>query len=133
MKIQILVHTKKIQSFYLEAISEYKKRLSRYCKVSLSEHKTLSNLHKKIPQNAYIINLSVSGENLSSESLAKKINQYAIQGNSNIAIIINAPDVLASENWTITKMTMDEGLTTTILFEQIYRAYRIINNQAYHK
>ncbi|WP_268893736.1 23S rRNA (pseudouridine(1915)-N(3))-methyltransferase RlmH [Paenibacillus puerhi] len=70
---------------------------------------------------------------ISSEELASKIDNWASTGNSDVSIVIGAEDIPHIEIVTLNQMEMDLGLNTAILFEQIYRAYRIINIHPYHK
>ena len=127
MKINIYVLSNKFEKFYKDAIKEYDKRLRRYCKI---------NLYVIKPNNilpSYKIQISTKGYNISSEQLAQKINQFAISGKSNISFILSDEFEDVDEIISISPMKMDVGLLTTITYEQIYRAYRIINNQTYHK
>ncbi len=85
-----------------------------------------------------MILISNEGANVSSEELAEKINSYGgVTGISNITIILGDSLEMFKDNFDesimISTMDMEIGLQATILFEQIYRAYRIINNQPYHK
>ena len=133
MNFKIYIVGKKIDGFYQEAIQEYQKRLSRYCKINYSFVKNEEQLAKKISNKTYIINISPSGQEVSSEELAQKINDWAVSGISDITIINSSPKIPTQEHLVISSMEMDPGLMTTIIFEQIYRSYRILNNQAYHK
>lgn len=133
MNFKIYLLGDKIAMFYREAIEEYEKRLGRYCKIQLIEVKNQDALTKNLSSNSYKIWITTKGESLSSEELAAKINKYAISGNSDMAIIIGGEPIQFDEHLSISSMDMDSGLLVTILFEQIYRAYRILNNQAYHK
>jgi 23S rRNA (pseudouridine1915-N3)-methyltransferase len=127
-----LVHNK-IDKFYNEAIKEYEKRLGRYCKIELFQVKNEEHLLKKLSDKSYKIVISNKGQHISSESLADKINTLGISGNSDIAVIIGADNFPHDEILAISSMEMDLGLMTTIAFEQLYRAYRILNNEPYHK
>jgi 23S rRNA (pseudouridine1915-N3)-methyltransferase len=133
MNFKIYIVGKKIDGFYQEAIQEYQKRLSRYCKINYSFVKNEEQLAKKISNKTYIINISPSSQEVSSEELAQKINDWAVSGISDITIINSSPKIPTQEHLAISSMEMDPGLMTTIIFEQIYRSYRILNNQAYHK
>ena len=133
MNIKIYVLSEKFEKFYLEGIKEYDKRLSRYCKLTLQLFKNEDALLKKITDRTYKILLSTDGLLISSEDLASKIDTLGISGSSDVTFIIGCKNVLIEENLAISKMEMDLGLNTTILLEQIYRAYRILNNQPYHK
>ncbi len=80
-----------------------------------------------------MIQISTSSTLISSEFLASKLNSFAVSGVSNIAIIFNFPYSSVDETISITSLKMCDGLLLTIIYEQIYRVFRIINNQAYHK
>jgi 23S rRNA (pseudouridine1915-N3)-methyltransferase len=133
MNFKIYTVSNKIDKFYIEAIKEYKKRLSRYCKIELIQVKNEEQILKKISDKYYKISIGVTGQNISSEELADKINTFCISGNSDIALIIGAEKITYDEAISISSMKMDLGLMTTVIFEQLYRAYRILNNQPYHK
>lgn len=133
MNFKVYLLGDKIPKFYKEAIAEYDKRLSRYCKIQLIQAKSEEALLKLIPVSSYKLLISPKGDSVSSEELAVKINKYAISGNSDMAIIIGAESIVFDEHLRVSTMEMESGLLVTILFEQIYRAYRILNNQAYHK
>lgn len=133
MNIKIYIVGDKIEKTFLEGIKEYEKRLSRYCKVKLQHFKNEEQLLKKISDKTYKILISVMGTTVTSEELAKKINQLGITGKSDITIIIGANNLPHDELLAISPMEMDLGIKTLIMFEQIYRSYRILNNEPYHK
>ena len=133
MNFKIYLVGNKIDKFYMEAIKEYEKRLSRYCKIQLIQVKNQNQLSKINQIKSYKILVSPKGQQISSEELADKINSLAISGKSDIAFIIDMENAPWDEILSISPMEMDPGLKATILFEQIYRAYRIINNEPYHK
>lgn len=159
MKITILTVGKIKEKFYTEAINEYSKRLSRYCKleiVQVADEKTAENcseneadivkqkeaerLLKHIPEDAYVITLEINGKNLDSVELAEKINRLGISGTSHIVFVIGGSLGLhksvsdrADFKLSFSRMTFPHQLMRVILLEQIYRSYRIINNQPYHK
>jgi len=159
MKITILA-TGKIKEKYFEgALQEYKKRLGRYCKFEITEvadEKTPDNasateediirakegerLKKYIKSGAYVIALAINGRQVSSEEFADKINKLGINGTSHIIFIIggsigldNKILEMADERLSFSKMTFPHQLMRVILSEQIYRSYRIINKEPYHK
>lgn len=133
MNFKVYLVASKIDKFYMEAIKEYEKRLSRYCKIQLIQIKNQSHLSKINQNRTYKILILSKGQQISSEELADKINSLAISGKSDIAFIIDIENAPWDEILSISPMEMDLGLTATILFEQIYRSYRIINNEPYHK
>lgn len=159
MKIDICCVGKVKESSFRDMISEYSKRLSRYANLSILEvqdEKTPENasaaveeaIKKKegerllgvIKDNAYVIALAIDGKNLSSTELADKINNLGIDGTSHIQFVIGgslglAPEVLSRADMKLSfgRMTFPHQLMRVILLEQIYRSYRIINNEPYHK
>lgn len=132
MNINIYCKTKKLNKFYKSAIEEFEKRLSRYCKIKLIILKNDNALLKLKNDNIYQICITTGKKTLASEELAKKIENLGIAGISNIAIFINQ-DFECDEKFSISQMVLSDDLLTTIIFEQIYRSFRIINNQSYHK
>lgn len=159
MKIIILTVGKIKEKFYTEAVNEYLKRLSRYCKaevVQVADEKTVENCSEteadmvkekegnrilaKIPDDAYVITLEINGKQLDSLELAGKINRLGINGKSHIVFVIGGSLGLHKKvsdrsdyKLSFSKMTFPHQLMRVILLEQIYRSYRIINNQPYHK
>lgn len=159
MKITIITVGKIKEKFYRDAIAEYEKRLSRYCKteiVQVEDEKTpdkageaLENAIKKkeaerilkyVREDAYVITLEIQGKMYDSEAFAGKLEQLAIQGVSHIQFIIGGSLGLheevcarADEAISFSKMTFPHQLMRVILLEQIYRGYRIINGEPYHK
>ena len=159
MKITVLTVGKIKEKFYTAAIDEYSKRLSRYCKLNIiqvADEKTIENstekemdiikakegerILKNIPDDAFVITLEINGKMLDSEELADKINKLGIMGESHIVFVIGGSLVLhqdvskrANFKLSFSKMTFPHQLIRVILLEQIYRSYRIINNEPYHK
>ena len=159
MKITILCVGKVKEKFYRMAIDEYVKRLGRYCKleiIEVADEKTPDNaseheetlikdkegerILKNIRREATVIALAIEGKMFSSEQLAGKISQLGIRGESHIQFIIGGSlglsekvlkeaDLLLS----FSKMTFPHQLMRVILLEQIYRSYRIIQGEPYHK
>jgi 23S rRNA (pseudouridine1915-N3)-methyltransferase len=149
----------KIKEKYLTAgIDEFTKRLTPFCKletVAINEEKMPDNpspaekeqvLEKEtqrllaiIPENSYVILLDVIGKQLSSPELASKIDALALNGNSHITFVIGGAfgytDALrkrADYALSFSKMTFTHQMIRLLLIEQIYRAYKISNNQKYH-
>lgn len=159
MRINI-VCAGKIKEKYLKlGIDEFKKRLSKYCKleiIELEDEKAPENLSdkemlmikekegkkilSKIKDNSYVIALAIDGKNLSSEELAETINKLGVRGMSNITFVIGgslglSDEVLSRADYKLSfsKMTFPHQLMRLILLEQVYRAYRINNGEPYHK
>ncbi|MMZ63023.1 Ribosomal RNA large subunit methyltransferase H [compost metagenome] len=134
MKLTIYTISEKVEKFYLEAIKEYEKRLGRYCTIKWIHLKRDDQLEKKLlGDSSYKILFTNTEELLSSEELAGKINDLGVSGNSDVSIIIGSEIAQYDEKLTLSKMEMDTGLKTTVLIEQLYRAFRIIHNHPYHK
>ena len=159
MRINI-VCVGKIKEKYLKlGIDEFKKRLSKYCKleiIELEDEKAPENLSdkemlmikekegkkilSKIKDNSYVIALAIDGKNLSSEELAETINKLGVRGISNITFVIGgslglSDEVLSRADYKLSfsKMTFPHQLMRLILLEQVYRAYRINKGEPYHK
>ena len=159
MKITILTVGKIKEKYLKDAISEYSKRLSKYCKleiIEVADEKTVENasevveegirnkegerLLKYIKDDAFVITLEINGKLLTSEELSDKINKLGISGTSHIIFVIGGSiglgkEVLKRSNFALSfsKMTFPHQLMRVILLEQVYRSYRIINNEPYHK
>ena len=117
----------------LAAIKEYDKRLGRYCKIEMILVKNKDSLLKKLSNKSYVIKVSTVGELFTSEDLAEKVKTLGVSGTSDMAFVYSEEDFEWDEHLALSKMDMSLGMVMTILFEQIYRGYRIIHNQAYHK
>ena len=159
MKITLITVGKIKEKYLKDAIAEYSKRLSRYCKLEIIEvtdektpdhasesvedairSKEAERIQKYIKEDAYIITLEIGGKQLTSEELAEKIDKLGIQGVSHIIFIIGGyiglgREVLSKSDYALSfsKMTFPHQLMRVILLEQIYRSYRIINGEPYHK
>jgi 23S rRNA (pseudouridine1915-N3)-methyltransferase len=159
MKITIVAVGKMKEKYFRMAIDEYVKRLSRYCKLEIievndeqtpyqaseAEENQIKNTEgarilKNIKDGAYVIALAIEGTMLSSTELSEKIENLGIQGKSHIIFVIGGSLGLSSEvlkradyKLSFSKMTFPHQLMRVILLEQIYRAYRIISNEPYHK
>ncbi|MHB0883239.1 23S rRNA (pseudouridine(1915)-N(3))-methyltransferase RlmH [Paenibacillus sp. SEL1] len=133
MKFTIYAVSEKTESFCLEAIKEYEKRLGRYCTIKLIYLKRENQLEKKLIDSSYKIIVTNTKQSLSSEELAAKISDLGVSGTSDISIIVGSETAPYDETLTLSQMDMDTGLKTTILVEQLYRAFRIIHNHPYHK
>ncbi|MCM1468497.1 MAG: 23S rRNA (pseudouridine(1915)-N(3))-methyltransferase RlmH [Alistipes sp.] len=159
MKITILTVGKIKEKFYRDAVGEYEKRLSRYCKLDIvevadektperaSEAEKQKILEKEgerilagIRDNTYVIVLAIKGKMLDSVELSQKIRDLTVSGVSDITFIIGGSlglsdavikrgDFLLS----FSPMTFPHQLMRVILLEQVYRSYRIANKEPYHK
>lgn len=159
MNILIVCVGKIKEKFLSEGVKEYLKRLSKYCTLSIIETKeekapeALSdsemeivkraegeNILRHIKNDTYVIALEIKGKQLSSEQLAEHIQNLGIQGKSNMAFIIGgslglSEDVIKRADYKLSfsPMTFPHQLMRLILLEQIYRSFRIIKNEPYHK
>lgn len=133
MNITICLVSQSVENFYLEAIEEYAKRLSKYCKIQLLRCKREEHLAKKLMDKYYKILISNTEQSLSSLELASKIEALGLSGISDIAFLVGTQALQTDESLALSPLDMDPGLQTTLLFEQIYRAYRILKHQPYHK
>jgi 23S rRNA (pseudouridine1915-N3)-methyltransferase len=149
--IKIICVGKVKENYYREAIEEYLKRLSKYTKVEVIElsdlnydkEKTIREESKliidKLNNNDYKILMDINGEILDSVSLSKKLNDLMIS-NSNITFIIGGSFGVSEElkrmvdyRLSFSILTFPHQLFRVVLLEQIYRCFKIINNEQYHK
>ncbi len=135
MKIKIFTITKnknKSQAFHIDMINEYVKRLSKYAKCEVVFGKKL----KKVPKNAKIFLLDTSQTN-SSEYLAKQLNTLTVTRFSEIIFLTDLSLLETSdiqvESFSVSSMNFTELTVVSVLLEQIYRGYKILNNENYHK
>lgn len=159
MKISIVCVGKIKESFYRQAIEEYAKRLSKYCKLEIIEvadektpdkasealesqikEKEADRILEKIKEDAYVFTLEIKGKAYTSEGFAEMIQKTTVQGKSHLVFVIGGSlglheKVLKRSNHAISfsDMTFPHQLMRVILTEQIYRAFRIINGEPYHK
>lgn len=140
----------KIKENYLkEAIKEYEKRISKYSKLEIIELEDESNgnilekeknkIMNKIQDKDFVITLEIEGKQLDSIDLAKKIDEIYLN-HSNIAFVIGGSyglheDIKKRSNYSLSfsKLTFPHQLFRLMLLEQIYRVYKINNNETYHK
>ena len=150
--IKIICIGKIKEQFYRDAIEEYLKRLSKYTKLELIElndinsdntniilEKERDEILSKIKEKDYIITLEIEGKELDSIELSNKINELQIN-NSNITFIIGGSygihqDIKNMSNYKLSfsKLTFQHQLFRVMLLEQIYRSFKILNNETYHK
>ncbi len=137
----------KIKEEYLKKlISDYQKRISRYHRIEIIElndsndlKKEAVDISKHINNQDYVIALDIQGENISSEELARKIDNTFLS-HSTITFIIGSSYGLdetikkrANYRLSFSKLTFPHGLFRGMLLEQIYRSFKILNNETYHK
>lgn len=159
MKIRIITVGRLKEKYLVEAVKEYEKRLSRFCKLELIEVKdekipenysqAESNQAVKkeglrilghLPKDGYVATLEINGKIMTSPDFAQKIAQLGLSGTSTITFIIGGslglhPDVIEKSNWhlSFSKMTFPHQLFKVMLLEQIYRGFKINHNETYHK
>ena len=159
MKISVITVGKIKEKYFVNAIKEYTKRLGRYCdlkEVEVSDEKAPENLSdadmeivknkegdrilSKISDQMYVIALAIDGKQLTSEELAKTIDNLGVRGKSNIAFVIGGSLGLADKvmkradyKLSFSKMTFPHQLMKVVLLEQVYRSFRISRNEPYHK
>lgn len=157
MKINIIAVGKIKEKFFSEAIDEYKERLSKFCALNIIEVgenvakiENKSNIEQvKIEEgkkifsklgNEYVIALDINGKEMSTFDFAKKIQEIKLNGASVISFIIGGSYGLCDEiknkanlRLSFSKMTFPHQLFRIILLEQIYRIFKIENNEPYHK
>ena len=159
MKITVLTVGKIKEKFFRDAIDEYSKRLSRYCKLEIlqvADEKTPDGASEALEQQikekegerilsnikdgSFVIALAIEGKMPDSLELAEKIEKWGISGISQLVFVIGgslglSDAVLARADYKLSfsRMTFPHQLMRVILLEQIYRSYRIIQGEPYHK
>ena len=159
MKISLITVGKIKEKYFEQAIAEYAKRLSRYCKLEIlqvADEKTPDGasaaleaqikdregerILAHVKDGAYVVALAIEGHMLSSEELAEKMGSLTVGGVSHIQFIIGGSlglsrEVLEKADYRLSfsRMTFPHQLMRVILLEQIYRAYRIMRGEPYHK
>ena len=159
VKIKIITVGKLKEKYLVEGIKEYAKRLQAYAKVEFVEvddesipnknfqslqesikDKEGSKILKKLKDDDYVIVLDVQGESIDSVTLSKHMEQCMLVGKSTITFIIggslgHGQDILQRADYRLSfsKMTFPHQLMKLILIEQIYRSFKIMKNESYHK
>lgn len=163
MRITIACVGKMKEKFYRDAIAEYEKRLSRYCKLEIVEvadektpdnaselvenqikekeaERVLARLEKPLKEGAFVCALAIDGKQLDSVELSEKIEALGISGTSHIIFLIGGSlgmsETLlkrADMKLSFSKMTFPHQLMRVILLEQIYRSFKIQRGETYHK
>lgn len=159
MNIDIICVGNIKEKYYIDAIKEYSKRLISYTDINIievDEYKLPNNpsnaqindglekereiIESKIKDRSYIIALAIEGKQISSEDLSKKIQDITIEGYSNITFLIGSSYGMSQKlknranlKLSFSKMTFPHQLIRVVLTEQIYRAFKIMRNEPYHK
>ncbi len=159
MKITVVAVGKIKERFFEDAVREYEKRLGRYCKLEIIQvadertpdeagealerqikEKEGERILAHIRDGAYVIALAIEGKMLDSEELAQKLGQLGVGGVSQVVFVIGGSLGLsgavlerADYRLSFSKMTFPHQMMRVILLEQVYRGFRILNHQPYHK
>ena len=159
MNIQIICIGKLKEKYWQDAVKEYSKRLGKYCRFNIVEVRESllrgnpsaadeeavkiaegQEILSKIKSSDYVITLEIKGKGLSSTELAKRIDDLAIMGKSSIVFVIGGSLGLSQEvsrradfKLSFSAMTFPHQMMRVILLEQIYRSFKIIRNETYHK
>ncbi len=159
MKLRVICVGRLKEKFYTDAVNEFKKRLSRFAEVEiveLADEKAPEKLSDaeleqiklaegrrilaKLADGETVVALDIKGVQLSSTELAEKLKNLMLEGKSRIAFIIGGSNGLSSEvlaradfKLSFSKMTFSHQIFRIMLMEQLYRAFKIINNEPYHK
>lgn len=159
LKIDLIVLGKIKEKYLNEAIDEYKKRISRFASLNIVELKDRDKPDKlsdaeldkiideeseeiltKIDETSFVITLEIAGKLLTSEEFAEEIKNVSVRGCSKITLIIGGSNGFnkkvsdkADLKLSFGRMTMNHKLMRVVLMEQIFRCFKIINNEAYHK
>lgn len=159
MNISVICIGKLKEKYWTQAVEEYSKRLKNYCSLNIVELKETrlpdkagfaeelfvketegAEILKKIKETDYVVTLEVNGKSLSSEKLADKIQNLAVNGRSSITFVIGGSLGLsetvsrrADFKLSFSAMTFPHQMMRVILLEQIYRSFKIIRGETYHK
>ena len=159
MKITIICVGKLKEDFYKKAVSEYAKRLGRYCRleiIEVSDEKTpedagpvmeeqikereAARILKHVKEDAYVFTLEITGSQPDSLAFSRMLSRLTIQGKSHFQFIIGGSlglhksvSLAANQAVSFSNMTFPHQLMRVILLEQIYRSFKILNHESYHK
>lgn len=140
MKVQVICQGKLKEHFYTDACAEYSKRLSAFCDLRVTELSEGQDVRPAIPAGSYVIAMAVEGTKLSSEGLAKLLNDCALKGKSRLCFLIGGSEGLdetvkqaADYRLSMSDMTFPHHLARVMVLEQIYRAFSINAGTKYHK
>ncbi len=154
VNITVITVGKIKEKFFVSAIEEYAKRLSRYCSLNIVEvkdeategnkalvlEKEAMRIEEKIPENAKIITLCVEGKQKSSEEFSKYLDNLMVSGTAKLTFIIGGSMGLHERikekshlRLSFSEMTFPHQLMRVVLLEQIYRAFTIMEGKTYHK
>lgn len=158
-KVTVLCVGKLKEKFYIDAAAEYVKRLGRHCKIEIVElpesrlpespspaeiRKALETeaaaIREKLPKGSAVIAMCIEGKTCSSEVLARRLSDFAVQGKTQLTFLIGGSvgldeSLKAQADWklSMSPMTFPHHMARIMLLEQIYRAYQIQQGTKYHK
>jgi 23S rRNA (pseudouridine1915-N3)-methyltransferase len=158
-KITVLCVGKLKEPFYRDAVAEYSKRLSRYCKLTVLElpesrlpespspaeiEKALENegnaIREKLPRGGAVIALCIEGKECDSVTFSRRLAELGVAGKTQLTFLIGgsvglSAELKAAADWrlSLSPMTFPHHLARVMLLEQIYRAYQIADGTHYHK
>ncbi len=159
MNIKVIAVGKLKERYWQDAVKEYSKRLGRFCRLTITEIKESQLAAKpsaadeeavkdaegldildRLKPSDYVITLEIDGSSMTSPQLASRIESLTVSGKSSIAFIIGGSLGLSREvsaradmKLSFSAMTFPHQMARVILLEQIYRAFKIIHNETYHK
>lgn len=146
LKITVIAVGKLKERFWRDACAEYSKRLGSYCNLTVREipdsnrEQESTLVLEALPENATIIVLDIQGKETSSEALASRIERCTVEGVSHLVFVIGGSDGLtnavkerASLRMSFGPITLPHNLARVVLLEQVYRAFKIIKREPYHK
>jgi len=159
VRIGIISVGKLKERYWVQAVDEYSKRLSRFCRleyvevadeavppkagpheIDLALSREGERIQKHIHPGDVLITMEINGREMDSVDFAKKIDSYALAGKSSLTFVIGGshglhPDITRQSDWhlSFSRMTFPHQLFRVLLLEQIYRAFKINHNETYHK
>ncbi len=147
MNINILCIGKMKENYWKQASKEYEKRLSKYCKLTITELKEAASpkkegedIVKRLRADDFVIALDMNGQPITSKELAGEIAKLGIEGKSKVVIIIGGSDGLSQEvleksnlRLSFSALTFPHQMIRIFLLEQLYRSFKIIKGESYHK
>ncbi len=149
MHIKVLVVGRLKETYWKQAVREYEKRLSAYCKLETREVKESPKENRdaegrvllaQICKDDWVIALDVEGQRLTSPQLAEKIGNLSMEAHKNVVFVIGGSQGLsqevlqrADERLSFSDLTFPHQMIRVFLLEQIYRSYKILRKETYHK
>ncbi len=129
---RIILPSNDFPDFYLGAIREYTKRLGRYCNIDLKYLNENQNLNS-LTAGYYTLKVTSKGHSFDSVGFSEYLENLSVQGHSKIAFVINIKSATLDDSLALTSLDLSNGLGLTCLLEQLYRSFKIIKNEPYHK